>query len=129
MARHKGHKGYAEVGTTEISERVSFDIEITSNELDASTMGNEWTDTDGGQLSASGSIEVFYDPSDAGQGDLEVGSTITLKLYPGGDTAGLEEISGSFLITSSSIAVPVGDLVKKTIQVKNKLAVTIATVA
>lgn len=129
MARYKGHNGYADVDGTEIGERVSFDINITTNELEASTQGNDWTDTDGGQLSAAGTIEVFTDPNDAGQSALTVGSTVTLNLYPEGNTSTLEHISGNFLVTERGASSSVGDLVKSSYSVKNKLDVTITPVA
>lgn len=124
MARHKGQNGVVEVGGVEISERVSFDLEISAAELDASVQGSNWTDVDSGQLSASGSIEVLWDPANAGQTALAVGSTVTLTLFPGGDTTGLRQISGDFLITSKGVTSSVGDLVKSTFNVKNAGAVT-----
>lgn len=128
MARTKGQNGYAEVGGVEIGERVSFDLEITSAELDATVQGLDWTAVVGGQKSASGSIEVLYDPTDAGQNALVVGSTVALTLFPGGESSGLKKLEGNFLVTSVSTPVPSNDLVKRTYQVKNDGAVTETTI-
>jgi hypothetical protein len=129
MARYKGHNGYADVDGTAIGERTGFDINVTSNELEASTQGNDWTDTDGGQKSAAGTIDVFSDPADLGQIELVVGSTVTLNLFPQGNTTGLQQISGDFLVTEEGVSSQVGDQVKSTFSVKNKGAVTITAVA
>jgi hypothetical protein len=126
MARVSGHKGFAEVGANEIGERISFELETSVNELEGSTQGNDWTDTDPGQLSASGTIEVYYDYTDAGQTAMVVGATVALKLYPASKTDTLEEISGNFLVTSKSQPVPVGDNVKVTYGIKNKGTITSA---
>ena len=67
MARYKGKDGAISVGASEVGEVESYDFEITANELDANTMGNDWTDVDDGQKTMTGSIAVLRDPADAGQ--------------------------------------------------------------
>lgn len=129
MARYKGHQGAIEVGASEVGEVESFDITLSVNELDANVMGTGWTDVEAGQLSASGSISVLTDPSDAGQVALVQGTKVTLTLYPEGNTTGLEEITGTFLITERSGTTSVGDLVKDSYNYRNAGVVTIGTVA
>lgn len=129
MARYKGHEGAAEVGASAIGEIESFDIEMTVAELDANIMGSDWTDVEGGQKSASGTISVLRDPADAGQTALALDADVTLTLYPEGNTTGLTEISGSFKVTSVSRSVSVGDLVKTTYNVRNKGEITVGTVS
>lgn len=128
MARYKGHQGEVAVGADTIGEVESFDLELSVGELDANIMGSDWTDVEAGQSSGSGSVSVLRDPSDAGQAALVMGTKVTLNLYPEGNTAGLTLITGSFLITSQSISVSVGDLVKDTFNVRNAGAVTISAV-
>ncbi len=129
MARYKGHQGDVEIGGTSVGERISFDIEMSVAEADASTMGNDWTDTDGLQKSASGTLEVFYDHGDAQQQQLVEGATVTATFYPTGNTTGMDSISGDWLIVSRSAAVSVGDLVKRTYSIKNKLTIAVTSVA
>ena len=130
MARYKGHQGAIEVGAAAVGEIESFDLEISVNELDANVMGTDWTDVEAGQASASGSIAVLTDPSDAGQIALTIGgSGVALTLYPEGNTTSLEEITGTFLVTSVGRSTQVGDLVKTTYQVRNKGAVTVGAVS
>lgn len=129
MARYKGHQGDVSVGGTSVGERISFSIEMTANTADASTQGNDWTDTDGLQNSAQGELEVFYDPGDAQQDLLLVGDTVACVFYPAGNTSGLEDISGNFLVERVGISTPVGDLVKTTYTIRNKGTVTRGTIA
>lgn len=129
MARYKGHEGDVEVGGTSVGERISFTIETTSNTADASTMGNDWTDTDGLQKSASVELEVFWDPGDAQQIAMTAGATANCVFYPAGNTTGLRSITGAFLVTSVGVSVPVGDLIKTSYSMVNKLAVTEAVIA
>lgn len=124
MARYKGKDGAISAGATSVGELESFDIEVTVNEIDANVMGQDWTGVCGGQKSASGSIAVLRDPADTGQVALVVGTEVTLNLFPEGNTTGLTEISGDFLITSKGISVSVGDLVKTSYSYRNAGAVT-----
>lgn len=128
MPRYKGHEGAIEVGASPVGEVESFDITTTVAEQDANVMGSAWTDVEGGQLSASGSINVLRDRSDAGQVALVVGATVTLTLFPEGDTTALTSLSGDFLVTERGITTSVGDLVKTSYSVRNKGAVTEAAV-
>ncbi len=128
MARYKGHDGAIDAGGASVGEIESFDITTSVAELDANVMGSDWTDVESGQLSASGSINVLRDRADTGQTALDVGATVALTLYPEGNTTGLTQLSGNFLITERGISTSVGDLVKTTYSVRNKGAVTDAAV-
>lgn len=128
MARYKGHEGAAEIGSDPIGEIESFDVEITSMELDANTMGNDWTNVEGGQKSASGTINVLTDPDDTGQTAMTAGATVALTLFPVGNTTGLTTIAGDFLVTSEGRSSSVGDLVKTTYSVRNQGTVTVDVV-
>lgn len=129
MARYKGKDGDVTVGGTSVGERISFSVELTANTADASTQGNDWTDTDGLQNSGQGELEVFYDPGDVQQTAITVGSTITCVFFPGGDTSGLTSISADWLVERVGTSSPVNDLVKNTYTIRNKGTVTIATIA
>lgn len=129
MARYQGYNGYAEVGSSAIGERVSFNIELSVAENDGSTQGSAWTSVDAGQKSASGTIEVHFDHDDSGQTALTVGSVVALTLFPTGETTGHTSISGNFLVTSVGTESSAGDNVKRSYSVRNVGTVTIATIA
>jgi len=59
---------------------------------------------------------------------MTAGETMEGMCYPAGNTTGLDQISGNFLITSVANATNVGDLVKRTYSVVNKGTVTVASV-
>jgi hypothetical protein len=128
MARHKGYSGSVEVDANTVNEVESFDFTISVNEMAADVIGTNWTDVEGGKLSASGSVSVLTDPSDTGQTAMVVGATVAMTLYPEGNSAGLEQISGNFLVTERTGSVSAGDLVKSTYQVKNQGTVTLGSV-
>lgn len=128
MARYKGKDGAVTVGASALGEIKSFDVTVTTQELDASVMGIDWTDVESGQHSASGSIVVLRDPSDPGQAALTIGSTPTLVLYTEGNTAGLTSISGDFLVTEVGISSASDNLVQTTYSIKNAGTITIGTV-
>jgi hypothetical protein len=132
MTRYKGKDGYIEAGGTpvEVAERMSWNVRIESEQLDANRQGIDWSDSEGGLLTASGSMEVMLDPADAGQLELAViaQTAVTMSLYPMGDASGLTEITGDWLITSIDISSGVGDLVKATYEFTNKGTITMGTV-
>lgn len=129
MARYKGFNGSVKVGAAVVGEIESFELEISYAELGANVMGSAWTDLELGQASASGSVSVIRDPANAGQAALDVGTKVTLHLFPEGDTTGRTDITGSFAILSVGTSVSVGDVVKDSYKIQNAGAVTFATVA
>ena len=128
MARYKGKDGAVSVGAAVLGEIESFDLEMTVNELDANVMGNDWTRVCAGQKSASGSISVQRDINDPGQSALVLGDDVALTLYTEGNTTGLTEITGTFLVTSVGVSTSVGDIVKTSYNVRNNGSVLIGAV-
>ena len=58
----------------------------------------------------SGSITCIFDHDDtAGQEAMTTGASVTLNLYPGGDTAGREKLSGSAVVTGFELGVNKAD--------------------
>ncbi|SES76711.1 hypothetical protein [Oceanicella actignis] len=79
--------------------------------------------------SSTGSVEVYFDPADAGQAVLNVGDEVPLELYPGGDTQGTGYFSLSALIESVSRSGSKTDVVALSINFRANGAVTEGTVA
>jgi hypothetical protein len=128
MARHKGHHGSITAGGDIVGEIESFDIELSVEELDANVMGVDWTDVEGGQGSATGSINVLRDPADVGQTELVQGAKVALVLFTEGTAIGLTKITGNFLVTSRAVSTSVGDLVKTAYNIRNAGTVVVAPV-
>lgn len=129
MATHKGKEGVVKVGTNVVGEVKSFSVEITANEVNTSTLGSDWTGTDSTQNSWSGSLELFYDPADSGQGGVTVGEKVTLELYYEGDSTGLDYDTGTALITSVSRSQSFDGMVEQSVNFTGDGALTSATVA
>jgi hypothetical protein len=127
MATRKGKEGVVKIGTTIVGEVKSFEIETTANEVDVSTLGSAWTKTNSTQNSWSGTMEMFYDNTDAGQIAIAVGSLVTLNLYYEGSTAGLKYDTGSALITSISRSQSFDGMVNQTVAFTGNGTLTTAT--
>lgn len=103
MAKIKGRDGTVKVGASTIAEIKDWSLEETASTDDGTTINDTHAQRDAGLISWSGSVNCFYDPSDTtGQDYLTAGSTVTLNLYPGGDTSGQEERTGTAIVTSVS---------------------------
>lgn len=100
MATTKGKGGVLTVGGEIVGELKSMEVTETSNEVDTSTMGTDWTGVDSTQTSWKATGAMFWDPLDAGQGELVVGTKVAVIFYPAGNTTGLVEETGTALVTS-----------------------------
>ena len=116
MATRKGKEGVVKIGASTVGEVKSFELEVTANEVDVSTLGSGWTKTNSTQNSWSGTLEMFYDPTDLGQpAQIAVGTLVTLALYYEGVTTGLKYDTGSALITSISRSQSFDGMVNQTV--------------
>jgi hypothetical protein len=129
MATRKGKEGIVKVGTTVVGEVKSFELEVTANEVDTSVLGTDWTKTASTQKSWSGTMEMFYDPTDTGQQGVDVGELVTLSLYYEGSTTGLKFDTGEALITSVSKSQSFDGMVNQTVAFTGNGALTESTVA
>ena len=127
MATHKGKEGIVKVGTTVVGEVKSFELEVTANEVDVSTLGSAWTKTNSTQNSWSGTMEMFYDPNDTGQIAIAVGTMITLNLYYEGNTTGLKYDTGEALVTSISKSQSFDGMVNQTVAFTGNGTLTTST--
>ena len=98
------------VGTTPtaLGEVRSFSIETALGTIDVSTLATDWKKYLVGQAGWSGSLECFYDPTDAAQADLvakaRAGTICTITVQPLGVGVGKTQLSGTCYCTSMSIA-------------------------
>ena len=89
MATHAGSEGKVFIGSDQVAEIKSWSMEITSDTVDASIIGTSWRKNQATIKGWSGSFDGFWDETDTdGQGALSAGGTVTLNLYPEGDTSG-----------------------------------------
>jgi predicted secreted protein len=129
MATHAGSEGTVKVGSDAIAEIRSFSIEETADTIEDTSMGDAARTYKPSLTSFSGSIDVFWDETDAtGQGALTIGAEVTLNLYPEGDTAGDTYLSGAAIVTGRSVSSSFDGLVEMSISVQGNGALTQTTV-
>ena len=67
--------------------------------LEGYSMGDGWADNETGIKRWTGSCEVYFDATDAGQIEAGVGEIVAIQLFPGGDETGNTYFSGNAIIT------------------------------
>jgi len=129
MASHIGRDGIVKVGAATVAEVKSFSIEESADTVETTKM----TDTARSHAitltSFSGSLDCFWDETDTtGQGALTIGASVTLALYPEGDTTGDTFYSGTALVTGVSRSASFDGMVEASISVQGTGALTASTV-
>ena len=130
MATHTGSEGTVKVGSNAIAEIRSFSIEETADTLDDTTMGTIARTYKSGLTTFTGTIDVLWDETDeSGQGALIIGASVTLNLYPEGDTSGDVYLTGEAIVTGRSVNSTFDGLVEMSISVQGNGALSRTTVA
>lgn len=130
MATHTGSEGTVKVGSNAIAEIRSFSIEETADTLDDTTMGTIARTYKSSLTTFTGTIDVLWDETDTtGQGALTIGASVTLNLYPEGDTSGDTYLTGAAIVTGRSVNSTFDGLVEMSISVQGNGALSQTTVA
>lgn len=125
MATYKGKEGVVSANGEFLGEIRTFTLTITSNEVDTSTMGTDWTGVDSTQLSWKGSCEMWWDPEDLGQSEIAVGQKVQIAMYPNGEGTGKRMEAGSALVSSMERSQAHDGIVSATIEFKGDGELTI----
>ena len=129
MASHIGRDGIVKVGSNAVAEVKSFSIEETADTVETTKMTDTARTHAITLTSFSGSVDCFWDETDStGQGALTNGASVTLALYPEGDTTGDTYYTGTALVTGVSRSASFDGMVEATISVQGTGALTSATV-
>jgi hypothetical protein len=129
MATHAGSEGTVKVGSNAIAEIRSFSLEETADTLEDTTMGDTARTYKSSLTTFTGSVDVFWDETDtSGQGALTIGASVTLNVYPEGDTAGDTYYTGSAIVTGVTRSSSFDGLVEASITVQGSGALTASTV-
>ena len=129
MATHAGSEGTVKVGSNAIAEIRSFSLEETADTLEDTTMGDTARTYKSSLTTFTGSVDVFWDETDTvGQGALTIGASVTLNVYPEGDTAGDTYYTGSAIVTGVTRSSSFDGLVEASITVQGSGALTASTV-
>ena len=103
MATHKGSEGVVKVGSNTVAEVRDWSITISADTVEDTSMGDSFRSYVAGLGSYTASVECFYDETDAAQNALDVGSSLTLELYPEGADAGDTYFTGTVIVTGKSV--------------------------
>jgi hypothetical protein len=114
MTVYHGKNGAVKVGSDAAGEVTDFSLTITADVTETTAMGDDWKTRVATYKDWNAEIVCMLDQDDAAQIALAVGASVTLGLYPEGSGAGGEYFSGSAIVTSEAIRVPMGDVVKCT---------------
>lgn len=130
MASHIGRDGIVKVGSNTVAEVKSFSIEESADTVETTKMADTARTHVITLTSFSGSVDCFWDETDSsGQGALTVGASVTLALYPEGDTTGDTYYSGTALVTGVSRSSSFDGMVEASISVQGSGALTSSTVS
>lgn len=112
-ANHRGSEGTVKFTTNAIAELKGWTLALT-NELIEDTLLSETAKTfQAGNSSWSGTFSCFWDETDTnGQQAATMGASVTLNLYPEGDTSGDTYYSGTALITGVNLSAAINGMVE-----------------
>ena len=128
MATHAGSEGVVFSGSNQVNEVRSYTISETGETLEDTSMGDAARTYIASLKTFTGSLDVYWDETDTGQGDLDIGSTIVLNLYPEGNASGDTYYTGSAIVTEKSVTASFDGLVEMSVSVQGTGALTETTV-
>lgn len=129
MATHAGSEGVVFSGSNQINEVRSYTISETGETLEDTSMGDAARTYIASLKTFTGSLDVYWDETDAGQGDITVGATIVFNLYPEGNATGDTYYTGNAIVTEKSVTASFDGLVEMSVSVQGTGALTEGTVA
>jgi hypothetical protein len=129
MATHTGSEGTLKVGSNAVAEIRSFSINETGETIEDTSMGDTARTFKAGLKTFTASVEVFWDETDTtGQGALDVGSEVTLNVYPEGDASGDTYYSGTTVVTGKTVTGSFDGMVEASFELQGTGALTETTV-
>jgi len=129
MANHKGSEGVVKIGANTIAEVKDWSLSETADTIEDTTMGDVARTRQPSLTSASGSLNCFWDETDAnGQIAMQAGTEVALKLYPEGAASGDYFASVQAIITTQDASATMDGMVEAAFSWESNGAVTWATV-
>jgi predicted secreted protein len=129
MATHTGSEGTVKSGANAIAEIRSYTISETGDTIEDSSMGDSSRTYKAGLKTFTASVECFWDETDTtGQGSFDVGSTVTLNVYPEGATTGDIYYTGSAIVTGKTVNATFDGMVEASFTLQGTGALSESTV-
>lgn len=129
MAIATAASGVLKVGSTAIAEITGYSIEYTADTVETTVIGDSARTHLPTLKSFTASIDCFWDPADAGQDDLVVGTSVTFSIYPEGETSGDTYYTGSGIITGRSVSTSNGEMITANFSIQGSGDLTEASVS
>ncbi len=124
------------VGTnpTALTNARDWSIATTRNTIDVSTIGTEWKEFLTGQITATGSCNLLFDPDDtlgaaAVESAMWGGSPLSFYVRPEGSTAGKVEYTFTGLVTGWNISAATEDAIVVAVSFQATGAISKGTVS
>ena len=121
MSSFTGITGVVKIATVAVAEVTEFSYDDSSDLVESHAMGDTNKSYEATFIDGGGSITCRFDPLDAKQTAMVSGATLAVELQPEGSTGGDFELAGNIVIESTSLAVPMADMVQKTFTYKGVL--------
>ena len=125
---HIGKDGVLKVGGVTVAQLRSFSVDETGDTVEDTTMTSTFRTYKPTLTSFTGSADVYWDETDAGQNAITINSEPTIGFYPEGATGGDTYYSGSCIVTGISISASFDGMVEASITFQGKSALTKTTV-
>jgi len=104
MATHTGSEGAIYNDNNQVAEVRNFSVDEVMDTIEDTSMGDSSRTYKAGLKQFTATVSAFWDETDTnGQGGFDVGSEVTLKLYPEGNASGDTYYSGTALVTGKTI--------------------------
>lgn len=117
MATYTGNDGVVKIGTNTVAEVVSFSITENADRVEDTALGDTNRTYKSGLQEVSGTIECHFDDTDTnGQEAMDVGSTVSLVLWPTGAGTGNPEWTVNATILSVATNVQFNEIVSRTFE-------------
>jgi len=128
MATHAGSEGLVKVGGNTLAEVRSFTLDISGEVIEDTSMGDSFRSYKAGLGTYTASVECFFDETDTAQNALDVGSSLTLELYPEGAASGDTYFTGTVIVTGKSVTSSVDGMVEVAFTAQGTGGITETTV-
>jgi hypothetical protein len=131
MTCYAGKDGVVKAGASgsevAIGEVRGFTVDETAETLDCTAMGDAFREYMVSYKEWSGTVDVLWDPDDAGQTGVTIGSTLSFLLYPEGADSGDTEYAGTGIVTGISRTSTYDGLVEQSITFQGSGTLTTGT--
>lgn len=115
MACYLGKDGLLYIDSDAVGEITNFSLEETADTVECTAMGDTYRTYKTTFKAWTASAEVHWDPDDSGQDRLIVGNTVTVDLYPEGNSSTDTRLTGSAIVTALTQTAPFDGLVTQAV--------------